>query len=132
MSFITVQQGETQLLKYMLNYAPADNVRLHLFTNNYTPVATDTLANYTESVAAGYGSMVMTGSAFTVATVSGTSSATYVRQTFSYTTSETVYGYYITNNASSVLLWAERFTGAPFNLPNTGGTIDIDPSLTLI
>lgn len=132
MAFVTPYVGEVQLLKYMVNYAPADNVVLHLYTNNWTPTSSDTLANYTESVAAGYHSMTLPGSQWTVSTVAGTSSATFATQTFSYSTSETLYGYYITNNATSTLLWVELFTGAPFTIPSTGGTLQVNPDLTLI
>jgi len=131
MSFITCDQGEIVLLKYMLNFAPADNVVLHLFNNNYTPTTSDTLATYTESSAAGYAPKTLTGAAWTFTNVSGTSTATYARQTFSYTTSENVYGYYITNNAGTVLIWTERFAGAPFQIPNAGGTVSLDPAITL-
>ena len=40
-----------------------------------------------------------------------------------------VYGYFVTNNAGTVLLWAERFTDGPYNLPSGGGSIKITPSI---
>jgi hypothetical protein len=123
--FTTVDTGEIQLLKYMLNYAPADNARVHLYTNNITPSGSDTITNYTESVAPGYGSISLIGILWTLATLSGTSCASYARQTFSFTTSEAVQGYYITNNASTVLIWAEKFP-AVFNSPSSGGTVSLD------
>jgi hypothetical protein len=125
MSFTTTDSGEIQLLKYMLNYAPADNARVHLYTNNITPAGSDTISNFTESVASGYGSISLTGTLWTLATLSGTSCATYARQTFSFTTSESVQGYYITNNNSSVLIWAEKFP-ALFSLPPAGGNVSLD------
>lgn len=130
-SFTTVDQGEVLLLKYMLNHTATDNCRLHLFTNDYSPLTDDTLSLYTEVSASGYTSISLTGSQFTVSTSSGTSSAVYARQTFSLTTSVNAYGYYITNNGSSILIWAERFTGAPFQIPTGGGTIGLDPDIRL-
>lgn len=115
----------------MLNYAAADNVRIHLYTNNYAPTVNDTIANYTESSAAGYSSIVLVGTQFTISVAGSTSSAIYARQTFSYSTSENVYGYYITNNGSSVLIWAQEFSGAPFQIPVGGGTIGLDPNIQL-
>lgn len=132
MAFVTTNLGEVLLLKYMLGQSTADNVRLHLYTNNLTPAATDSLSMYTESVASGYSVKELPGAAWTYGTVSSTSSASYARQTYTYSTSETVYGYYITNQGVSTLIWAERFTGAPFQVPSGGGTIDIDPKLQLI
>jgi hypothetical protein len=131
MSFTTMYTGEVALLKYMLNYSAADNVKVHLYTNNYAPAKSDVLANYTESSAAGYSPITLVGSQFTVATVSSTSSAVYARQTFTYTTAENVYGYYITNNAASILIWAEEFSGAPFMIPSGGGTVGIDPNIIM-
>ena len=49
-----------------------------------------------------------------------------------------VYGYYVTSCAVSGLhdntgnlLWCERFLGAPFVMPSGGGTIAVQPKLTL-
>lgn len=131
MSFTTVDTGEVLLLKYMLNAATPDNCKLHLYTNDQEPATNDTLGNYTECSAAGYTAMVLTGSQFTISTSSGTSSAIYARRTFSLSTSVNVYGYYITNNASTTLIWADRVDGAPFQIPIGGGTIGLDPDIRL-
>ena len=105
--------GEVLLLKYMLNYTASDNCKLRLYTNNTTPVEADTTVNYTESSAAGYALATLTGTSWTVSTTSNVTTAVYAERTFSYSTSETAYGYYVTNNAGNTVLWAERFTGAP-------------------
>lgn len=132
MAFITTYSGEVSLLKYMLNFAPADNKVLHLFTNNQTPAQSDVLSNYTESVAAGYAASTLTGTAWTISTVAGTSSAQYAQQTFSFSAAETLYGYYITDNAATQVIWAERFAAAPFTMPVSGGVVDITPVITLL
>lgn len=124
--FTTTDLGEVLLLKYMLNHTPADDVKLHLYKNNLTPSESDTLNNYTESAATGYSVIPLPGSSWTFATAGGTSTASFPQQTFTYTTSESVYGYYITNAAETTLIWAERFTGAPFTIPSGGGTVDLD------
>ena len=111
--------GQVLLLKYMLNYSTPSNVELRLYTNNVTPAATDAVGSYTESSATGYVGITLTGSYWTVATTSGTTVANYAQQTFSYTTSESVYGYFVTSNAKGQVLWAERFSGSvPFNIPS--------------
>lgn len=115
----------------MLNHTSPDNVRIHLYTNNRTPSGSDVLSNYTESTAAGYASASLTGSSWTVSTTLGTTSAVYATRTFTFTTTDTIYGMYATNNASSQLLWAESFDSGPYNLPSGGGTIDLDPVLRL-
>ena len=122
------------LLRYILNNITPGNVQLHLFTNNVTPSIGDTLSVYTESVAAGYSAFALSGSAWTFATSAGTSTATYARQTFTFSTSETLYGYYLTNvdvGNVQALVHVERFAGAPFQVPTGGGTIDVDPQIGL-
>jgi hypothetical protein len=54
--------------------------------------------------------------------VSGTTTASYPEQTFTMTAASTDYGVYITNNAGTQVLWAERFSDAPHTLPSGGGT----------
>ena len=65
---------------------------------------------------------------------SGTSSALYNNGiTFTFGTAsgvQNVYGYYVTDNSNN-LLWAERFPGAPFALPQSGGEIAIRPQVQL-
>lgn len=96
----------------MLNVTVATNVELRLYTNNITPAYTDVVSSYVESSAAGYAGITLTGAGWTVATSSGTCVANYAQQTFSYTTSESVYGYYVTRVGKNEVLWSERFSGA--------------------
>lgn len=132
MGLLSPNVGEVLLLKYMLNYSSPTNVELRLYTNNITPAYTDVLASYTESSAAGYAGLTMAGTSWTVATTTGTTVANYAQQTFSYTTSESVYGYFVTSNGKGQVLWSERFSGAvPFNIPSGGGTVSITPRVTL-
>jgi len=132
MSLLAPNVGEILLLKYMLNYQAATNVELRLYTNNLTPAYPDVLASYTESSAAGYAGITLIGSMWTVAATSGTVVGNYAQQTFTYTTSESVYGYFVTSNGKGQVLWAERFSGAvPFNIPSGGGTVSITPRVTL-
>lgn len=132
MGLLAPNVGEVLLLKYMLNYSPATNVELRMYTNNITPAYTDILGSYTESSAAGYAGITLTGASWTVATTTGTTVANYAQQTFSYTTSESVYGYFVTSNGKGQVLWAERFSGSvPFNIPSGGGTVSITPRVTL-
>jgi hypothetical protein len=131
MSFITTNLGDVLLLKYMLNNTTPTNPRLHLYTNNITPSTSDVLSLYTESVATGYSVKELGGTFWTFATVSGTSTASYATQTFSYSTTDTLYGYYLTDQSVATLIWAEKFSGGPFTLPSGGGTITISPVIQL-
>lgn len=135
MSFTTTYLGEVLLLRYILNNLTPGNVQLHLYKNNITPTASDTLSMYTESTASGYSAFALSGAAWTFATSAGTSTATYATQTFTFSTSDTLYGYYLTNTdvgAVNTLVWSERFAGAPYQVPTTGGTIDVNSVIQLI
>ena len=132
MSLLAPNVGEVLLLKYMLNYEHADDVELRLYTNNLTPAYSDDLASYVESSAAGYSCFTLVGTQWTIATTGATTVANYAQQTFSYTATESVYGYFVTSTGDGQVLWAERFSGAvPFNIPSGGGTVSITPSVTL-
>jgi hypothetical protein len=115
----------------MLNNASPTNVRLNLYTNDKTPSESDALTHYTAAAVSGYTQKELAGSQWTFATTASTSAASYARQTFSFSTSSNVYGWYITDVTNATIIWAERFTGAPYQIPSGGGTIDIDPVLVL-
>lgn len=131
MTILVPNSGEVEILKRLLNYSSADNLRMKLFTSNTTPAEGDTVSTYTEASGNGYADKVLTGSNWTIATDGGgISKASYAEQTFAFTGGPvSVYGYFVTNNAGTVLLWAERFTDGPYNLPSGGGSIKITPSI---
>lgn len=132
MALLVPNVGEVELLSRLLNKNAPDNVVLHLYTNNVTPDEADVVGTYTEATAAGYSAITLTGASWSVATVTGTTTASYAQQTFTFTAAEpAVYGYYVTNNAGTVLLWAERFTDGPYAIPSGGGTIKITPKIEL-
>ena len=104
---------------------------MHLYTNDLTPAEDDILGDYTEATDVAYASVALTGTSWTVSTAAGVTTATYAQQEFSFSSSASVYGYYVTDNSSANLLLSERFDGAPFNIPSGGGTIAVDPAITL-
>ena len=130
MSDITTDVGEIMLLRYMLNNMSPGNVQLHLFKNNITPNGSDVIGSYTESNEAGYSAVALLGSAWTFLTSSGTSTASYATQTLSFSTSASVYGYYLTNlqpGNTKQVIWAKKFDGAPYTIPTIGGNMQITP-----
>lgn len=141
MSLLVPDIGEILMLQYLVNMistdgtaAPASGQRLlRLFTNNLTPAESTTLATVTEALgASGYLPVTLVGSSWTTTQTSGTTTAVYSEQTFTFTTAVTVYGYYVTTiYGSPALLWLERFSGAPFILPAGGGQIAISPRISL-
>lgn len=129
MTLVVPDVGEVLLLGYMLNKVEPTEVKLHLYTNDYTPVEGSVVGDFTEAVAAGYAAIELAGASWTIATDTGVTTASYAQQTFTFTAASTNYGYYVTNNDGSQVLWAERFSDAPHTLPSGGGTEKITVKL---
>jgi hypothetical protein len=132
MALLVPYVGEQQLLTYMLNKASPTDPKLHLYTNNLTPSGSDNKVSYTESAATGYATATLTGSNWTITTNVGVTSATYAQQTFTYSAAEpNIYGYFVTDNTNTILLWAERFTDGPYAIPSGGGSVKVTPTIQL-
>ena len=124
--------GEVKLLHYITNMVSPTNLVLHLYSNDPTIAAALTTSTITEVGAGiGYAPITLVGTAWTTTTPGGLGTAVYSEVTFTFTTAQSVYGYYVTSTSSSQLLWIERFSGAPFTLPSGGGTIAISPLVSL-
>ena len=125
------QKGEILLLQYIVGMVNADNPVLHLYSNDVTPSDSTVIDDLTEVVdSTGYSAITLLSENWTTTQAGGVTTAVYSEQTFAFTTDATAYGYYITNE-SDELLWLERFSGAPFDIPDGGGTISITSKLTL-
>jgi hypothetical protein len=141
MSLVVPNTAEILMLKYIVNAAATDGTEpgpsggnriLRLYSNNITPSNTTVLGGITETTAAGYTPITLTGSSWTISTSAGVTTASYAQQTFSFTTGVSIYGYYVTTQGGSPqLLWAERFTASPYVLPSGGGEIEISLRVTL-
>lgn len=130
--------SEIKLAGIMLGkVAAVATCKLRLFVNNYTPTSTDALnaSDYTEMSTQGYAAITLTNTNWTISTVIPHAVAVQAAQTFTFdgTGGDTnVYGYYITEDTSNELLWAERFPSAPILVPDTfGGEIIVTPRITL-
>ena len=109
----------------------ADNPVLHLYANDITPSDSTIKADLQEvGTVSGYHAITLLSSNWTTVQSSGVTTAVYSEQTFTFTTDSTAYGYYVTDQ-SNQLLWLERFSGAPFDIPDGGGTISVTAKLTL-
>lgn len=131
MPLVVPDVAEATILNFILGKttAPANQI-LKLFKNAYTPSESTTLSDFTESTEAGYSPVTLNANNWTVSSNSGVTTASYAEQTFVFSQGATVYGYYIiTSETNPQLLWAERFTSAPFVLPNSGGSIAITPKI---
>lgn len=124
--------GEVILLQYIVNLVSPTNLVLHLYTNDPTIGQSTVIGNITEVAAGvGYNPITLAGTGWTTTTPGSQGTAVYSEVTFTFTTAQSVYGYYVTSTSASTLLWLEKFSGAPFTLPAGGGTIAITPRVTL-
>lgn len=120
---------EVAVLNFVL--AAAD-LKLKLFSNNYTPGETSVVGSFTEVTGGGYVAKTLSVGNWTI-TSGDPSTAAYPAQTFSFTGaiggSGNVYGYYITNVAGTVLYAAGNLPGtvSPFT-PSNGGYVRITPT----
>lgn len=134
MTLIAPSAGEILLLQYIVNLARdnTDHNVLHLYDNDVDPSETSTASSFTEpSGGVGYAAITLTGSLWTVQQVGDVTTAVYSEQTFTFTTGVEIFGYFVTDTSGSIL-WAERFLVAgSFELPAGGGTIAVEPKLTL-
>lgn len=122
--------GENLVLEMIVNKTAAQNLSLRLFKNNITPSDTDTAVTYTEAVFPGYAAITLTGATWGAASAGTISYGS--QQTFTCTGSSTddIYGYYVTQVTSGVLLYSERDAAAPFSIRNNGDNIKITPSIS--
>lgn len=135
-------EGEVQLLKDLLAGGSLENWTLKLFSNNISPSETDSSATYTEATFTGYSAKTLTRS------ISGTTWATpstsgggvlesgdaysaygSAAQSWSATSAQTIYGYFIIGATSGKVIAAEKFATA-VSLINPS-TITVQPSLEL-
>ncbi len=130
MALVVPNQGEQLLLDAFTGKTAGQNLVLRLFTSNTTPAETDTEATYTQATGNGYAAITLTAANWTTTPGAPTNTA-YAEQTFTFTGAlGNVYGYYFTQVTSGKLVWAERFTSAPFNIANNGDQIKITPQIT--
>ena len=123
--------GEAKMLEHILSLATPENLVVHLYKNNITPSSTMTLADYTEATFTGYAAVTLSSANWTV-TAGGPTSAEYnsgVAFTCSGTTSESIYGFYLSTANSSTLIWSERFDEAPFVIVNPNDALTARPRL---
>jgi hypothetical protein len=119
-----------ELLKDWLKGAAPPNLTLRLYSNNYTPVLDEEVSDFTESGMAGYAAVNLVQGNWTVTDTLGVLAATYPAITFTFTGGGTIYGYFVTDVAKTLVYWAELGAGGPFIYSSGGGqlivTLEID------
>jgi hypothetical protein len=127
------QIGLIRLLANGLNYgAAAFPQRVGLYTNNIVPTVNDTLATYTEPVAAWYARQALSGwtfPAYAAPFSSSVSNPLTWTNTGAIGANVTIYGYFVVDSAGA-LCWAERDPSSPIVILGGGGSYSLAPKLT--
>jgi hypothetical protein len=128
MALVVPNESEIRLLEYMLNATPSTDQVLHLFRNDVTPSESTTIGDLAEVTAAGYSALTLTPTEWTITTDGdGAAYAQQPTKEFTLSAAETIYGYYVTNAANTMLLWLQRAEFAPAAFGGAGGVFSIKP-----
>ena len=134
MSLVLPSAAEKTILDFALGVTVPGNQLLKLYVNNVAPSDPDVAATYTEMSTLGYVIKTLTKTSWvTTAGATGNPAVSaYAQQSWTFTagTAVTVYGYYVVDATTGLLLWAEAFT-SPKVVQNAGDQILITPSITL-
>lgn len=131
MALVVANVGENQLMTWALKgTSVTENLTLKLYTNNYTPVAGSTAGSFTECAVSGYSAKTLSRASWGDPSTNGSGKAemAYASQTFTFTGSGTIYGYYIVSASGAVLMWAELFSSA--RSVASGDSLTITPKIT--
>jgi hypothetical protein len=127
-NLVIPNEGKIEWMKRALyGNAGSENLTLKLFSNNVTPGETDTAATYTEATFTGYAAATLTssqsGATWAVPTIATNiaQSAYGTATTWTATTDQTIYGWFIVG-ASSGKCYAAQAFGA--GKPLAGATSD--------
>lgn len=130
MTLLVPNAGANEMLARAVNKNASDNLKLRLYENNYTPVEASVVGDFTEATFSGYAAITLTGASWTM-TTADPAVADYAQQTFTATAAgNSVYGYYVTNNAGTICVWAERFTDGPYTITGNGDVVKVTPTIT--
>lgn len=121
-------------LQFALQEILSSAESLHLFQNNYDVLpGTFTLADFTEATFSGYTEQALVGSNWnfsgsTTAVADYNSGLTF--QADSSDQDQQIYGYYITRDGGSELLYAETFPNGPYHIDMVGDSVTVIPRVT--
>ena len=121
--------GEKIALEAFVNKTAPQDLILRLYQNNITPSDTDVAATFTECTFAGYASILLTGASWGVyvAGAVANSERQFIRSSSGVL--QAVYGYYLTQQTSGILAWAERDAAAPINTASLNDTVKVTPTI---
>lgn len=122
--------GENKMLEAIVNKTAPENLSLRLYINNITPSDTDTAGTYTQAGFPGYAAITLTGASWNAAASGSISYSAQQTFTCSGTSTDDVYGYYLVQVTSGVLMWSERAASAPIAVRVSGDAVKVTPAIT--
>lgn len=132
MALMVPNVGEQKLLDNALQVTTPEALTLKLYTNNFDCIETSVHTDFTECAIAGYAAKSLARASWGAAAGGAPSSSTYgTAQTFNFTGTGNVVGYYVVGATSGVLYWAERLYATTGQTFNNGDSLTITPKLTL-
>lgn len=136
MALVMPEEGEVfwskRAVNRISNRSSGSTLVLKLFTNDYTPIKKSAYADFTEANGNGYpGAIGLSGATgFSVTLSGGTTTVSYPQVTYTFTGAlGDVYGYFITDQAGTSVVWAERFSDGPYDIQNNGDQIKVTLNL---
>jgi len=127
---LAVDGRKRALNAYMRNLNTNIQFNYHLYSNNFVPTDAMVIGDFTENTFPGYASQSVVAAGWSSPADDGTCSSTSAAsQVYTATgaSSQSAYGYYVTDNADGALLFAELFTGGPVPLSTTGSSVTVIP-----
>lgn len=117
----------------VLSHTYYDTLSLRYYQNDYFPDEESELVDFTEATYSGYAAVFLGGTWTPEKDIGGYGRCSYPATGIPHnggTTSNLIYGYYLTGPDLSVI-WAERFDGGPFLLQNLGDDVITTPRIGL-
>lgn len=134
MALTLADVGADAILGTFFNGSPVlGNLTLRLFVDDQALADTLVAGDLVEADGGGYAAKTLTHGSWTLTTGNDPSDVVYAAQEFTFTgaltTNPTIYGYYVTN-AAGTLLWAERLAAA-FTPAANGDKLTVTPKFQL-
>lgn len=109
-----------------------NDMTLRLYQNDYTPLDTSDVSDFTEATFSGYAAIATNAWGGAFLNASNITEIDETLRTFTHNgggTNNNIYGYYLTD-AGGNLTYAERYSGAPVAMDANGKTFSVVPRFT--
>ncbi len=131
MSVAIPNASRARMLSLIVNAASPEDLVLKLFTNDIVPGEDHASGSYVEAVGFGYAPVALHGKKWK-GEKGPPRSVQYAEQTFTFTGPiGLIYGYYLVQEKSDILMWSERFSDGPYHVVFSGSKIEVTPRLEM-